>query len=368
MTTTNSAKTAVSPADGPIAVTGASGYIGSWIVQDCVEQGYTVRACVRDKSNPAKVDHLLALNDAGLRGHVELFEADLFKQGSYDSAFATCAAVIRAGATVGYNRETPQEVYDGCFTENEHVLQSVKNAGTVKRFVFTSSFAAVGHPRPEGYVFTEKDWCGDNLDAYNGRWTEERIPENRDIAYAMAKANTERMIYKAAETDGTFDALAILPLHVIGPLMCANHDQPMSWQNCMRRMLQGKPYTKSQGGRMLWNNVDVRDVARAHRLCVETSVGGNGSRYVLSAADRSGELFTWQMQDIMGELFPSVSYVGGEEMQDDEPLEPTYDSPRSYCLLAKQELGLATYSIDETIKATGDTYFKLGILPGKPKA
>ena len=27
------------------------------------------------------------------------------------------------------------------------------------------------------------------------------------------------------------------------------------------------------------------------------------------------------------------------------PLEPTFDSPRSYCLLAKQELGLETYSI-----------------------
>ncbi|HBP14633.1 MAG TPA: hypothetical protein DD457_05470, partial [Gammaproteobacteria bacterium] len=55
---------AVSVADGPIAVTGSSGYIGSWIVQDLVEQGYTVRACVRDATNPDKVDHLLAMNDA----------------------------------------------------------------------------------------------------------------------------------------------------------------------------------------------------------------------------------------------------------------------------------------------------------------
>jgi nucleoside-diphosphate-sugar epimerase len=32
---------AKSPAAGPIAVTGASGYIGSWIVYDLMEAGYT---------------------------------------------------------------------------------------------------------------------------------------------------------------------------------------------------------------------------------------------------------------------------------------------------------------------------------------
>ena len=93
-------------------------------------------------------------------------------------------------------------------------------------------------------MFTERDWCGDNLEAYRGRWTEDRIPENRDLAYAMAKANTERMIYQAAEQDGSFEAMAILPVHVIGPLMAANHDQGWSWQNCMRFMMAGQPYKK----------------------------------------------------------------------------------------------------------------------------
>ncbi len=354
---------AISPADGPVAVTGASGYIGSWIVRDCVEQGYRVRACVRDPNRPEKVDHLTALNDAGLRGSVELAAGDLFEPGSYEAAFDGCSAVVHAGAAVGYNRETPQQVYDGCFTEVAHVLASARKSGALKRFVFTSSFAAVGHPRPEGYVFTEKDWCGDNIEAYRGRWTEDRIPENRDLAYAMAKANAERMLYREAEEDGGFEAMAILPLHVIGPLMCANHDQGWSWQNCIRYMLAGKPYKKSRGGRMLWNNVDVRDTARAHRLCAESPVAKNGSRYILSAADRSGELFTWQMQEKLKALFPALPSIGGEEMDGERPAAHTYDSPRSYCLLAKQELGLTTYSIDDTLRATGDSYFALGLLP-----
>ena len=358
----NASNTApVSPNDGPIAITGASGYIGSWIVKDCVEQGYTVRACVRDKSNPTKVDHLMALNQSG-PGEVILEEADLFKRGSYDKAFSGCSAVIHAGAAVGYNKETPQEVYDGCFTENDHVLESVKKSMSIRRFVFTSSFAAVGHPRPEGYVFTEQDWCGDNLEGYKGNWSESRIPENRDIAYAMAKANSEKMMYELAETEGTFSAMAMLPLHGIGPIMCANHDQGWSWQNCMKQMAQGKPYKKTKGGRMLWNNVDVRDVARAHRLCIETTTGKNGSRYILSATDRSGELFTWELQSLMEKLFPKLDSIGGEEMADGAPAKTTYDSPRSYCTLAKEELGLTTYSIEETVKATIESYFELGLL------
>ena len=353
---------AVSAATGPVAVTGASGYIGSWIVRDLMEQGYLVRACVRDAGKPEKVDHLKAMNDAGLRGQLQLFEADLFEQGSYDQAFAGCCAVMHAGAAVGYNQETPQQVYDGCFTENTHVIDSVKKAGTVQRFVFTSSFAAVHHPRPEGYVFTEKDWCGDNVEGYHGAWAEENIAKNRDIAYAKAKANSERLIYKVAEEDGGFEAMAILPLHVLGPLMCVNHDQGWSWQNCLKFMMLGKAHRKSKGGRMLWNNVDVRDVARAHRLCAESSISKNGSRYILSASDRSGELFTWQLQARLAELYPATAEIGGEHMENGSPRETTYDSPRSYCLLAKQELGLTTYSINETIKANVDSYIRLGLL------
>ena len=51
--------------NGPVAVTGASGYIGSRIVEDLLGQGYEVHACVRDSNNGKKVDHLIKLgNDA----------------------------------------------------------------------------------------------------------------------------------------------------------------------------------------------------------------------------------------------------------------------------------------------------------------
>ncbi len=72
--------------------------------------------------------------------------------------------------------------------------------------------------------------------------------------------------------------------------------------------------------------------------------------------------FTWELQAKLKELFPAIQDIGGEEMEGEQPKEKTYDRPRSYCLLAKQELGLTTYSIDETIRAMGDSYLRLGLI------
>ena len=54
--------------------------------------------------------------------------------------------------------------------------------------------------------------------------------------------------------------------------------------------------------------------------------------------------------------------IGGEEMEEGQPKEKTYDSPRSYCSLAIEELSLSTYSIEDTLKGTGDSYRALDLL------
>jgi len=350
---------AITPADGSVAVTGASGYIGSWAVRDCMEQGYVVHACVRSKAKAEKVGHLLALNDLGLRGRVELFEADLGQPGSYDAAFQGCAGILHIGAVMGRpgaGKETPQDVYDGSFTNVRHVLESAVKAGTVKRFIYTSSINAVMHPRPEGYIFTEKDWYGDT-----DKVSRELIPQSREVAYSMAKADCERMLYKLAEEDGRFEAASVNPCYVLGPLMARSHDETSSWQNCLRRMMQGEAFRRVEGGRFLWNIVDNRDVACAHRLCLEAGDLRNGSRYLLAASDRSGELFTWQLQATLHRLYPAFE-VGGEEMEDGRPAKSTFDRPRAYCLLAKQELGLKSHSVEETLHATVDSCIRLGLL------
>ena len=65
---------------------------------------------------------------------------------------------------------------------------------------------------------------------------------------------------------------------------------------------------------------------------------------------------------MMRKLFPNISEIGGEEMDGTHPAAHTYDSPRSYCSLAVEELGLEPFSIEDTVKATIDSYIRLGML------
>ena len=156
----------VSSSDGPVAVTGASGFIGSHVVRTLVKRGYEVRACITDPSDPTKTDHLMAMNDAGHPGRVTLHQANLLEECSYDAPFAGCCAVLHVGTAMGYaGANKPQEVYDGAVGGTRTVMASVQKAGTIKRFIYTSSFAAIHHPAPAGYVFSEKDWASDGRES-----------------------------------------------------------------------------------------------------------------------------------------------------------------------------------------------------------
>lgn len=53
------------PADGPVVVTGASGFIGSHLVKNLVSAGYNVRACVRDANRADKMPSLPAMHGKG---------------------------------------------------------------------------------------------------------------------------------------------------------------------------------------------------------------------------------------------------------------------------------------------------------------
>jgi nucleoside-diphosphate-sugar epimerase len=352
----------VKSSDGPVAVTGASGHIGSHVVLALVKRGYTVRSCVTDESKPEKTAHLLAMNSGVYPGHVELRTGNLLEEGSYDEIFAGCAAVMHVGTPMGYaNLNQPRQIYDGAVNGTTKVLESVKKAGSVRRVVYTSSFSAIAHPAPPGYIFSEKDWASDNR-GKDASWTPESIDTNGDVAYAMGKIATEQMAWRVAEEDGRFDVITVCPCAGLGPLLSRAHELPGSWQYFLGRMLMGKPC--GRGWQHLWNIVDVRDVGEAHALIIESARCKNGGRYQLTAADRSGELNAAELQEHLSRLFPHIA-VGGPPKQYAEIVAKhgrPYDSPRAYCDRAREELGLPTRPVDDTLFETGRTMIELGIV------
>ena len=85
-----------------VAVTGSTGYIGSFVVKELLDRGYTVNAPIRGSTkNPEKAQHLQSLPWASTR--LKIFDGgDLDVAGSFDSSFEGATAVIHTAAEVQY--------------------------------------------------------------------------------------------------------------------------------------------------------------------------------------------------------------------------------------------------------------------------
>lgn len=351
----------VTSADGPVAVTGASGFIGAHTIIALLQRGYDVRGCVTDLSNKDKTEFLTRLND-DYPGTVTLHQGNLLEEGSYDSIFEDCSAVLHVGTPMGYGGvNKPQQVYDGMINGINNIVGSVRKVGSVKRLVYTSSFAAIGHPAPPGYRYTEADWASDNRDD-DEKWNTENLNEKGEVGYAYGKVEGEHLVNRLAEEDGRFEAVSCCPIVVLGPLLSPVHECLGSWQWALGQTIEGK--NNPRGWQALWNIVDVRDVGDAQARMIESDHCTNGSRYQLSATDESGEISAKQLQEHLQALFPQIE-VGSPPAKYDDMVAKyggPYDAPRAHCDKARAELGLETHSIEDTLRTTVQTMIDLGLV------
>ena len=125
-------------AKGTVCVTGAAGFIGSWLVMRLLERGYVVRATVRDPGhnisanllhahvyvvllqltrvaylvftclpgNMKKVKHLLDLPKAST--HLTLWKADMTEEGSFDEATQGCEGVFHVATPMDFDSKDPE--------------------------------------------------------------------------------------------------------------------------------------------------------------------------------------------------------------------------------------------------------------------
>ena len=344
------------PDQGPVAVTGAAGFIGSHIVLNLIRKGYTVRACVRDAGNLANTAHLSAMNSVG-PGSVCLHTCDMTQPGAYDAVFKGCVGVFHAAAEMGnLEGSTPMKVYEGGLIATQMLMASLQKAGTIQRLVYTSSFAAVAHPADEGFLYTEAS----TADMYQDRrkpasaWTMEVVVHNREVAYAMTKLQSERYVYAEAEKSG-FAAFGICPCHVIGPLLSASQQRPWSWQTRIGDMLEGYSHP-----RMFWNIVDVRDVAETQVLAAQSAVNQNGERYNLVATDNSGLIPQGELQAMLRRMYPDVG-IGGDYRDG-----RMYRSPIARLEKPITQLGLKPHTVEQTVKDNADSLLAWGLVKIRP--
>jgi len=233
----------------PICVTGASGFIASYVIRKLLDNGYTVRVTVRGLTKGNNYEYLTSLPGAAER--LELVQAELLTEGSYDEAIAGCEYVIHTASPYVLDVKDPQhDLVDPALKGTLNVLQACGKSGSVKKVVLTSSVAAVFDEPISGRVYTEKDWNETSSLARN--------------PYFYSKTLAERSAWDYIEKENpAFELVAINPGVVIGPSLVPSLNTS---NQILRDVLAGTyPIIMS----ISWGFVDVRDVAHAHILAME---------------------------------------------------------------------------------------------------
>ncbi|WP_310496195.1 aldehyde reductase [Sandarakinorhabdus sp.] len=240
---------------GIVLVTGASGYIAGFILQQLSREGWTVRGTVRNLARADEVRSALGLPD------LQLFQADLTSDAGWAEAVAGCDYVQHIASPIP--DAEPKDENDLIVPAREGALRALRFAhgAGVKRVVMTSSMAAIayGHPEPRP-VFTEQHWTD---------------PANPDTyAYIRSKTYSERAArdWMAASGAG-MEYVSVNPAAVLGPVLGKDFSTSLE---IIKRLLDGAlPGLPNIG----FGIVDVRDVADLH-VRVMTAPGMDGERFI----------------------------------------------------------------------------------------
>jgi dihydroflavonol-4-reductase len=225
-----------------VLVTGATGFVGSWVARELLARGHAVRALVRSTSSLANLEGL-ALERAG---------GDVTDRASVERALAGCDAVVHTAGVAHFRPGDEARLYAVNHGSVGVVLGAALDA-RVKRAVLTSSVAVMG-----------------------GALEPEEMDEARDsnaealgIDYFTSKLRGEREAVRLAREG--------LPVSVVRPaVLLGPGDIYGSSATTFLALARRQLPVVVRGGASF---CDVRDVARGHAEALER--GRPGEVYIL---------------------------------------------------------------------------------------
>lgn len=223
-------------------VTGANGHLGNTLVRALLARGERVRAGVRDVSDRSAFTGL----------DCELVYAELQDRQALLQALRGVEVLYQVAAVFRHWARDPQaEIVAPNVEGTRNVLEAAAEAG-VKRVVYVSSVAAVGH---DGQPLDETHWN-----------------DEQENAYYRSKILSERMAWEVAQRLG-LELVVVLPAAMVGPNALRLTDTMGFLDDVLKRRVPLDPGSH-------FNFVDVRDVADG--LIRAAEKGRAGERYILA--------------------------------------------------------------------------------------
>lgn len=252
---------------GVVLVSGASGYIAGFAIQQLVAQGWTVRGTIRSLGRADEVRRTLGTPD------LQLFAADLMSDAGWAEAATGADLMLHIASPIPTSEpKNPDDLIIPARDGALRALKAARDAG-VKRVVMTSSTAAIcyGDARGNDKVFTESDWSNtDSPDSY---------------AYIKSKTIAERAARDFIAREGdALEFVTINPSAVLGPVLGKDFSASLE---VVKKLLGGELPGLPRLGFPI---VDVRDLADLH-IRAMTAPNMHNERFL-----GSGE-FLW-MKDI----------------------------------------------------------------------
>ena len=246
-----------------VLVTGATGYIGLHCIHQLLNQGYAVNGSVR---SPDRKDEIIG----ALKGHntstehFNIYTMNLIEDAGWDEGMAGCDYLLHVASPISLERTDEDYFVKPAIDGVNRALSFAKKHG-VKKVVLTSSVAAIFDTMEKKDIYDESDWSD---------------PDNPHIsAYSKSKTLAERAAWDFLKRENyPFELAVINPALVVGASLSGDIGE------------SNKAVAMVAGGKMpvavplMFGYVDVRDVAAAHVLAMQTPAS-NGERFALVEKD-----------------------------------------------------------------------------------
>ncbi|KAG2612962.1 hypothetical protein PVAP13_4KG326905 [Panicum virgatum] len=234
---------------------------------------------------------------------------------------------------------TRAEILAPAVTGTRNVLRASHAAGARRVVVVSSVGAVIVNPRiPDGAVVDEDCWSDEDYCRATENWycLSETLAECEALAYGEKAGTT---------TTTTTDVVTVCPPWVLGPLL-----QPTVNTTSMRLVSY---LTGENTDEKMRNMVDVRDVAAALVLALETPGAASGRRLICSAHAMKVSEMVGLVRSLHPDLKQLLDYPREFVQVEDE---------KGVSSKRLQALGWKFRTAEETLRDTIDSYKAAGIL------